>query len=352
MWGILGLLVLILGARSVWFFNQNKPAPTPLPNAQATATDEVPCEDKLAFVSDVTVPDGTVLSPDEAFTKIWRLKNIGACTWTTNYQLIYKDGQQMSAPKTVALTRTVSPGQEIDVSVDFTAPSEAGAYKSFWRLQNADGKVVSIEGVTDNSIFVEIRVEPQGLLLYDDFDDPASGWSVFENNDAEVGYQDGGFRIACIKPSGFQASWSPLQYADAVVETVFSTPADIPDAGAGFTLRTREKRWYLLWIYPAQGKYLFLKEVNGQVTDLVPLTESTVIRPLERDGRLYVQLKVETRGDQFDIWIGQPDSVYAFLKSVSDPDLISGYVGPSADCPDKAFDAPMEVLFEWIKISE
>ncbi|HSR20131.1 MAG TPA: NBR1-Ig-like domain-containing protein, partial [Anaerolineales bacterium] len=36
-----------------------------------------------AFVSDVTIPDGTILKPGEKFTKTWRIYNSGSCSWTT-----------------------------------------------------------------------------------------------------------------------------------------------------------------------------------------------------------------------------------------------------------------------------
>ncbi len=37
--------------------------------------------DKAQFVSDVTIPDGTVMSPGQKFTKTWSLKNVGTCAW-------------------------------------------------------------------------------------------------------------------------------------------------------------------------------------------------------------------------------------------------------------------------------
>src|SRR5690349_5782138 len=45
--------------------------------------------DKVQFVADVTVPDGTNFPPKATFTKTWRLKNIGSCTWTTSYQIVF-----------------------------------------------------------------------------------------------------------------------------------------------------------------------------------------------------------------------------------------------------------------------
>jgi len=51
--------------------------------------------DHVQFVSDVTVPDGSSFTPGAAFTKTWQLKNIGTCTWTTSYSLVYAGGDQM-----------------------------------------------------------------------------------------------------------------------------------------------------------------------------------------------------------------------------------------------------------------
>ncbi|HLO15367.1 MAG TPA: NBR1-Ig-like domain-containing protein, partial [Anaerolineales bacterium] len=60
------------------------PSPTLSPTITPTPTKITPC-DKAAFVADVSIPDGTLFSPGFQFTKVWRLKNVGTCTWTTSY---------------------------------------------------------------------------------------------------------------------------------------------------------------------------------------------------------------------------------------------------------------------------
>ncbi len=42
--------------------------------------------DNVAFVNDVSVPDGSVLSPGQSFTKTWLVRNTGTSTWGANYQ--------------------------------------------------------------------------------------------------------------------------------------------------------------------------------------------------------------------------------------------------------------------------
>src|ERR1051326_6274102 len=58
--------------------------------------------DAAAFVNDVTYPDGSAVALGGTFTKIWRLKNVGTCTWTTSYALVYVTGERFDAPAAVA----------------------------------------------------------------------------------------------------------------------------------------------------------------------------------------------------------------------------------------------------------
>ena len=68
------------------------PTPTATSVPTSTPTPE-PC-DLAAFVADITIQDGATLSPGNEFTKTWRLKNTGVCTWTTDYALVFIDGDQ------------------------------------------------------------------------------------------------------------------------------------------------------------------------------------------------------------------------------------------------------------------
>lgn len=124
---------------------------------EATSTSETTC-DSILFVSDVTVPDGTDFSPGETFTKTWRLRNVGTCTWTTDYDLVFDSGNSMSGPAAQALTGSVAPGQEVDISVDLTAPASDGNYVGNWKLRNSSGVVFGLPG----PFYVEIDVVSGG----------------------------------------------------------------------------------------------------------------------------------------------------------------------------------------------
>jgi len=130
-----------------------KPTFTPLP----TAT-EIPC-DRATFVTDVTVPDGADYSPGDVFTKTWRLKNSGSCTWTSGYDLVFDHGDQMSAPAVVQLTSgTVGPNQTVDVSVQLTAPGSEGGYKGYFKIRNSQGVIFGIGATGSVAFWVEIEV--------------------------------------------------------------------------------------------------------------------------------------------------------------------------------------------------
>lgn len=106
---------------------------------------------------DVTVPDDTEMGPGEAFTKTWRLENIGTCTWTTEYALTWFSGERLSAPVSVPLTENVPPDTTVELSVDLIAPTKAGTYQSNWKLNNAAGEFFGI-GPSGNAAFW-VRIE-------------------------------------------------------------------------------------------------------------------------------------------------------------------------------------------------
>lgn len=94
--------------------------------------------DNSTYLSDVTIPDGTMLTPGATFTKTWSLQNAGTCTWSTSYSIVFYSGNAMSGV-TTALSESVSSGGSESISVEMTAPSTAGTYTGYWRLQNASG---------------------------------------------------------------------------------------------------------------------------------------------------------------------------------------------------------------------
>ncbi len=127
---------------------------TALPSPTATG---VPC-DVGKFVADVTIPDDTVFAPYATFTKTWRIKNEGTCTWNTSYAVVFESGASMGGPASIALPSEVAPGQSIDISVDLKAPASADTYKGNWMLRNANGVIFGL-GDENKAFWVQIKVQ-------------------------------------------------------------------------------------------------------------------------------------------------------------------------------------------------
>jgi peptidoglycan hydrolase-like protein with peptidoglycan-binding domain len=85
------------------------------------------------FVADVSLPDGTGVTPGHGFTKTWKLRNDGENAWPETTALVFVKGDRLHQ-EDVQPVGKVEPGQEIDVSVEMIAPVPAGRYVSFWRL--------------------------------------------------------------------------------------------------------------------------------------------------------------------------------------------------------------------------
>jgi hypothetical protein len=131
----------------------------PTPTANPT-----PCN-WAQFVKDVTVPDGTTFAPGAHFNKTWRLKNIGTCTWTTHYALVFVKGDQMSGAKTY-LTGNVGPGATVDVTVSMIAPANTGSYAGNWMMRDGSGNNFGIGSDQDMAFWAKIKVV-QTTVAYD-----------------------------------------------------------------------------------------------------------------------------------------------------------------------------------------
>jgi len=143
------------------------PAPEPtatetqLPVAEVTNAEgtTVALCDKYSWdlnTVDVNVPDNTVVSPGQEFIKTWKIKNIGTCTWGEGYKLIFSYGEKMDGVAQ-PIGAAIAPGQEVDVSVQFTAPDLPGTYTSLWTLQNPKG--IAFQGNDNKVLYVQIVVQ-------------------------------------------------------------------------------------------------------------------------------------------------------------------------------------------------
>jgi hypothetical protein len=145
-------------------------APT---NTIASPPTNTPSPCNNAYYISETVPDGTEFETNESFTKTWRLKNVGTCTWNTNYKLKFNSGEQMSGPDSQSLTQAVAPNEQVDIEVDLKTPGTAGTYKGIWQIVDDEGETFVY------NIWVEIKAVAPAVA-----DEPDLSISEFSLNPA------------------------------------------------------------------------------------------------------------------------------------------------------------------------
>jgi hypothetical protein len=128
------------------------------PEPSNTPTPEPACTDRATFITDVTYPDWTTVEVGETFEKVWRLKNTGTCSWTTDYSLVFQGGELQGISEQIPLSKAILPGDLIDLSVKLIAPEVQGEVQSDWMLQNAEGETFGIGEGANKSFWVKVRV--------------------------------------------------------------------------------------------------------------------------------------------------------------------------------------------------
>lgn len=121
--------------------------PTQKPGQINTGTD-------ATTLAGETIPDDTKFLPGTAFSKTWRLMNSGTSTWSTEYKLVFAQGDQMGANNEYRFNVPVEPGKIIDITIQMKAPDTAGSYKGFWKIKNPNGTVFGPGG--NGSFWVKI----------------------------------------------------------------------------------------------------------------------------------------------------------------------------------------------------
>jgi hypothetical protein len=94
----------------------------------------------MTFVSDVTIPDNTPVSPGQTFTKTWKVVNNGSCAWDAGFKFAFVSGDAMNGAA-YTLPSSVAVNATIDLSISMTAPTnKTGAVQSNWQMSTAAGQ--------------------------------------------------------------------------------------------------------------------------------------------------------------------------------------------------------------------
>lgn len=121
-----------------------EPEATATPEVEATSTPEAPsptpiCEASLRYLEDVTIPDGTLVTPGQAIEKQWRVENNGSCDWEASYRLKLVDGYPPLGATGEQALYPARAGSEAILTMAFSAPLEPGDYRTAWQAYRPDG---------------------------------------------------------------------------------------------------------------------------------------------------------------------------------------------------------------------
>jgi hypothetical protein len=165
--------------------------PPPEPTATRTVTPTItltpqPCS-KAKYMDYETIPDDSVIPAGTAFTKLWRVRNDGTCTWTTAYSVYFFSGDQMGAAPSIPLTRNVYPGETYDISIPMTAPTSPGTYTGNWKMKDQNGA-----NFVTNPFYVKIKVQSfSNTMVYN-----------FADNYCSASWVSGAGTLVCPGESG------------------------------------------------------------------------------------------------------------------------------------------------------
>lgn len=157
------------------------PALATLPPLATSTSQAYNGPDKALYITQ-SPSDYTSVKTGQVFNIIWRLRNTGTTTWTTNY--VYRFYSATSKLPTNAngynLPSSVPPNGEVELKVVATAPTSTGTYDTRWVLTNAEGTNFSnfdltvnvVQGTTNNASEATATGVPNACDDYDTIDGP------------------------------------------------------------------------------------------------------------------------------------------------------------------------------------
>jgi len=115
---------------------------TATPDAEAQSSgnlQNLDCANNLRFISDISIPDGTVAGIGEAMEKKWEVENNGTCNWISGYTLRLVAGGSLGANPEQSLYPALA-GSKVTIQINFLAPTAPGNYRSAWQAYGLDDK--------------------------------------------------------------------------------------------------------------------------------------------------------------------------------------------------------------------
>jgi hypothetical protein len=191
------------------------PLPTATSTLEPTATaaaSPIPtissCSNLAKFVDDVSITDDTEMLGGQEFIKTWRLQNVGTCTWTNSYSLIFVNGDQMNATSPLPLTGSTAPGSTLDISINMKAPDLIGTYRGDYKLRDPNGVTFGLGANASETFYVQIKVVEGvsdlnlGPATWTDNLDTTDNWYLLDTPNTKFTVGDGKLVMTSINSGG------------------------------------------------------------------------------------------------------------------------------------------------------
>ena len=119
------------------------PTPTLLPT---------PCY--RAELIDETIPDGTVITIGDGFTKTWVVQNTGVCAWNKDFTWKLVEGNDFRGETSLKFSSgDVMPGEVVSISIEMGSPFLPGYYRTIYKIFTDEGAEV-----TPNGFWIDVEV--------------------------------------------------------------------------------------------------------------------------------------------------------------------------------------------------
>ena len=139
--------------------------PSTTPTIQDSATPTQPsCTNIAEFEKSLSISDGSILESNNLYPKVWSVKNIGSCTWTTDYRLVFINGDQHLNQTDIPLPKEVPPGENVELKINFATPEEGNTYIANWMLASESGMIFGVGPLADQSLVLNFVIKPKSGL--------------------------------------------------------------------------------------------------------------------------------------------------------------------------------------------
>jgi len=309
------------------------PALTLVPGA-TTISD---CSDAAKFEAE-TIPDDTPFPPGATFVKTWTLRNVGTCTWSNNYALIFDKGERMDGTSPTPLGAVVQPNGTIQIYLPQTAPQTPGEYQGFWKLRNPQGQTFGLGKNADVAFWIKILVQPGAAVASTPsgsrgaptwkvtFQSKNSPFYLGTDTDIDFRTKDSYLVMTAINPDGDQ--WRVAQNSnlgDFYIETQFVTGDTCNGKDSyGMLVRAPEKANGVInsgyvFGFSCDGKYRAYRMDNGNYTGIINWTANPSVKAGPKQANI---MGIRAKGSDFQLY-ANGTLVYQF----SDSTFSSGLYG-------------------------